>query len=104
MTMDSQNIIDAFLGKSPKGRKSLILGRNNGISFRQGDWILILPHNGPKSTGKFTNIETGRDTIYQLYNVKNDIGQQHNLAAEMPEKIFELEQQINDIKMQTKIE
>jgi arylsulfatase A-like enzyme len=104
MTMDSQNVIDAFLGKSPKGRESLILGRNNGISYRQGDWIMIPPHNGPKSTGKFTNIETGRDTIYQLYNVKNDIGQQHNLASQMPEKIFELEQEINDIKMQTKIE
>ena len=98
-TIDSQNVIDAFLGKSPKGRKNLILGRNNGISFRQGDWILIPPHKGPKSTGKFTNIETGRDTIYQLYNVKNDIGQQHNLASEMPEKIHEFEKEINDIKM-----
>ena len=97
-------ISDALLGKSAKGRKSLILGRNNGISFRQGDWILIPPHRGPKSTGKVTNIETGRDTIYQLYNVKNDIGQQSNLASQMPEKIFELEQEINDIKMQTKIE
>jgi arylsulfatase A-like enzyme len=101
-TIDSQNVIDAFLGKSPKGRKNLILGRNNGISFREGDWILIPPHKGPKSTGKFTNIETGRDTIYQLYNVKNDIGQQHNLASQMPEKIYKLEQEINDIKMQTK--
>ncbi len=103
-TIDSQNVIDALLGKSPKGRESLILGRNNGISFRQGDWILIPPHSGPKSTGKFTNIETGRDTIYQLYNVKNDIGQQHNLASQMPEKIYELEQEMNGIKMQTKIE
>lgn len=103
MSMDSKNVIDAFLGKSPKGRESLILGRNNGISFRQGDWIMIPPHRGPKSTGKFTNIETGRDTIYQLYNVKNDIGQQYNLASQMPEKIYEFEQEINDIKMQTKI-
>jgi arylsulfatase A-like enzyme len=103
MTIDSQNVIDAILGKSSKGRKSLILGRNNGISIRQGVWILIPPHKGPKSTGTFTNIETGRDTIYQLYNVKNDIAQRHNLASQMPEKVFELEQEINDIKMKTKI-
>jgi hypothetical protein len=64
---------------------------------------LIPPHKGPKSTGTFTNIETGRDTIYQLYNVKNDIAQRHNLASQMPEKVFELEQEINDIKMKTKI-
>ena len=100
-TIDSQNVLDALFGKSPIGRESLVLGRNNGISFRQGDWILIPPHNGPKSTGKFTNIETGRDTIYQLYNVKDDIGQQHNLAPQMPEKVMDLMQEMNRIKIKT---
>ncbi|MDY7394298.1 arylsulfatase [Aureibaculum sp. 2210JD6-5] len=97
-TDDSQNVIDALLGKSEKGRESLILGRNNGVSIRKGDWILIPPHKGPKSTGKFTNIETGRDTIYQLYNVKDDMGQQVNLAEKFPEKVEELKAEMEKVK------
>ena len=97
-TDDSQNLIDALLGKSNKGRESLVLGRNNGISIRKGDWILIPPHKGGKSTGKFTNIETGRDTIYQLYNVREDIGQQNNVAEKFPEKVAELKTEIEKIQ------
>ena len=97
-TEDGENVIDALLGKSDIGRESLILGRTNGISIRHGDWILIPPHKGPKSTGKFTNIETGRDTIYQLYNVKEDIGQQHNVALKYPEMVKKLRDEINKIK------
>ena len=97
-TDDSQNVIDALLGKSDTGRESLILGRVNGVSIRKDDWILIPPHKGPKNSGKFTNIETGRDTIYQLYNVKEDIGQQNNIAEKRPEKVKELIEEIENIK------
>lgn len=86
-TPDSENILDAFLGKSEKGRESLILGQNNIMAFRQGDWVLIPPHKGSKMTNKWVNIETGRDTIYQLYNLKEDRAQQHNLAETNPEKL-----------------
>lgn len=96
-TEDSENMMDALLGKSDQGRERLVLGRNNGISYRKGDWILIPPHKGPKSTGKFTNIETGRDTVYQLYNIREDIGQQENLAEQNPEKLAELRKELENI-------
>lgn len=98
-TQDSKNVIGALLGQSQTGRESLVMGRNNGISYRKADWILIPPHNGPKHTGKFTNIETGRDTVYQLYNIKKDMGQQRNLAEKYPKKLAELIQELDSIKM-----
>lgn len=89
-TPDSENILDAFLGKSSKGRESIILGQNNIMSFRQGDWVLIPPHKGSKIVNKWVNIETGRDAIYQLYNLKTDRAQKHNLAKTNSGKLEEL--------------
>ena len=89
-TTDSQNILQALLGKSQKGREHLILGQKNMFVFRSGDWILIPPHKGRKIVNKWVNIETGRDTIYQLYNVKKDPSQRYNVAEQHPEKVKEL--------------
>jgi arylsulfatase A-like enzyme len=85
-TPDSQNILNAFLGKSEKGRESIILGQNNIFTFRQGNWILIPPHKGAKVIGE-VNIETGRDLEYQLYNIKDDPEQRNNLATSNLEKL-----------------
>jgi arylsulfatase A-like enzyme len=97
-TIDSENILDALLGISNYGRDNLILGQNNITAFREGDWILIPPHKGPKMTNQFVNIETGRDSIYQLYNIKDDEGQQDNLADKLPDKVMEMEKELEKIK------
>ncbi|MFK5974466.1 MAG: arylsulfatase [Flavobacteriaceae bacterium] len=89
-TPDSKDILNAFLGKSQKGREAIILGQNDIFTFRKGDWILIPPHKGPKMTNEYVNIETGRNQDYQLYNVKTDPGQQNNQAKSHPEKLEEL--------------
>ena len=96
---DSENILDALLGRSDIGRESLILGQKNITAYRKGDWILIPPHKGSKITDKFVNIETGRDTICQLYNIKEDIGQRKNLAVEMPEILKTLKEEMEVIRM-----
>jgi len=96
-TIDSENILDALLGKSDVGRKNLILGQNNITAFRQGDWVLIPPHGGPKIFG-YVNIESGRDSVYQLYNIRDDVAQQNNLADSFPEKLTELEKELEQIK------
>lgn len=90
-TPDSENILEALIGKSPEGRSGLILGRNDILSYRNGDWVLIPPHEGPK-VFKFENIESGRSAEYQLYNIKMDPGQTNNLASEKPEKLNEMKQ------------
>lgn len=39
--VDSQNTMDAFLGKSKKGRKELVIEGMFNYAYRQGDWALI---------------------------------------------------------------
>jgi arylsulfatase A-like enzyme len=86
---DSQNLLDTFLGKSKTGRKELILEATSRTSFRKGDWVMIPPYKG-RRVNKSVNIELGNDTIYQLYNLKDDLGQQNNMAETYPEKLAKM--------------
>lgn len=86
--VDSQNTMDAFLGKSKKGRKELVIEGMFNYAYRQGDWALIPPYYNPysKEDGDFIGLGYG----YKLYNLKSDIGQQENLAEKYPKKLGEL--------------
>lgn len=86
---DSQNMIDVLLGNSQNGRDELILEATSRTALRQGDWVMIPPYDGPK-VSQHTNVELGNASEYQLYNLRDDIGQQHNLAKEQPDKLREL--------------
>jgi len=88
-TTDSENLIDVFTGKSIKGRKELVLEANSKTAFRKGDWAMIPPYKGAAINGE-VNILTGLNKDYQLYNLKEDIGQQHNLAKSNPKKLKEM--------------
>ncbi len=94
LSHDSENIIDAFLGKSDQGRTSIVLGRENGVAYYKDRWAYIPPHKGPKMTNKFVNIETGRDTLPQLYDLSQDATQQENIAKQHPEKVIELSKEL----------
>ncbi|MDO5981452.1 sulfatase family protein [Flavivirga spongiicola] len=96
-TPDSENILDALIGKSNVGRESLVLGQSNITSYRKGDYVLIPPHKG-SAVYKWVDIETGRDTLMQLYNLKEDKSQQHNLASQYPEIVEKMTQEIESIR------
>jgi arylsulfatase A-like enzyme len=74
--VDGQNIMKALLGKSKKGRKNLILeGYRRKVSFRENEWAFI-PAYGKRDA--------------ELYNLKNDIAQKHNLAKQNPKQLEKL--------------
>lgn len=81
---DSQNIIDALMGKNNKGRNSLIIEANTKTAFRKGDWLMIPPYGG-EAILEEVNIELGNSDDFQLYNLKEDIGQKNNLAKIYPD-------------------
>ncbi|MEM6319995.1 MAG: arylsulfatase [Bacteroidota bacterium] len=85
-TEDSQDLLTAFLGTSPRGRTELVLEATTRTAFRQNDWVLIPPYNGPE-VNKNVSIELGNLADFGLYNLETDIGQQQNLASERPEKL-----------------
>jgi len=83
--IDSENHLNLLLGKTNEGRKDLILEATSRTAYRQGDWVLIPPHPGPKMF--FTKgIESGNGDEYQLYNLAEDASQKNNLAEKLPEK------------------
>lgn len=88
-TKDSENLIRTFTGKCDKGRKELVLEASSKTAFRKGDWAMIPPYKGP-AVNKEVNIETGNHKDYQLYNLKEDISQEHNLAQSNPKKLKEM--------------
>lgn len=86
---DSENHLKALLGKTEKGRNELILEANSKTAFRQGDWVLIPPYKGP-AENRVVKIELGNSSQYQLYNLREDIGQHKNLADSQPKKLKQM--------------
>ena len=85
--LDSRNTLKAFLGKSKKGREELVIEGMFNHAYRKGDWALIPPYR--------------KQTEYQLYNLKEDIGQKHNLADKYPKKVKELTDEFEALKLST---
>lgn len=94
---DSENLLNALLGKSTIGRKVLVEQGLESIAILNGDWKYIEPNNG-KKMNTLTNTELGNSPLPQLYNLKNDIGEKNNLAEKHPEKVKELAALLLSIK------
>lgn len=88
-TNDSSDLLDAFLGKTTQGREDLVLEASSKTAYKKGDWVLIPPYKG-RAINKNVNIELGNSKDYQLYNLKKDRGEQHNLAETNKEKLAEM--------------
>jgi arylsulfatase A len=88
---DSFNFLSALLGtaKSPI-RPQLLLQSSKGVyAIRQGPWKLIASGGVETKDGKRrkTPEDSGRA---ELFNLKNDPGEQHDVSAEHPELVQEL--------------
>lgn len=91
--IDSYEMLDQLLGRSEKSRDHFVHQGINTLALLSGNWKYIVPKKGPKIS-QFTNIEMGNDTLPQLYNLKEDIGETKNLAVENHEKANELKEQL----------
>ncbi|WP_257658701.1 hypothetical protein [Parapedobacter lycopersici] len=72
------------------GRSELVKNANDGnLSLITGDWKFIPPNHGARYNA-LVDVELGNDTVPQLYRLKDDIGEKHNLAEEFPEKAAQM--------------
>ncbi|WP_205753300.1 sulfatase family protein [Aquirufa ecclesiirivi] len=94
---DSENMLNALLGKSLEGRKVLVKQGMNSVAIVRGEWKYIEPNAGP-SINKLVNIELANSTLPQLYNLKLDIGEKNNVASQHPELVKELSEILQGIK------
>jgi len=95
--IDSENLMNTFLGKSSKGRTELIIEAMSRTALRKGEWVMIPPYNGPQVMKK-QNIETGNSKEYQLYNLNKDINEKENLAKTNKAKLDEMIETFEAIK------
>lgn len=87
---DTGNALDVMIGKDVKGREYVIeQNLHNTLSVLCGDWKYISPSN-EMTFDEPTATELGNNPQEQLYNVKDDAGEQINLAAKRPDKVAEL--------------
>ena len=94
---DSLALADTLLGNDKIGRDSMVLeGMQYKKVFRNQHYAYIPPHDDDFIC-QHTGNEKGNTPEPQLYDLRDDIGQLHNLATEMPDKIEEMAQQLSDV-------
>jgi arylsulfatase A-like enzyme len=84
---DSFDQLKAWLGQDDKGRSYVVKQSTSTLSVIEGDWKYIAPSNRDNPFLVNTGIETGFITQPQLYNLKDDIGEQNNRATAHPDKV-----------------
>jgi arylsulfatase A-like enzyme len=84
-----------LLGDTKTGRDHVVESAR-ALSIIKGDWKYIEPSKGARYNS-WVDIELGNDTIPQLYNLKDDISEQKNVADIHPEKTKELADLLNEI-------
>ncbi len=95
--VDSENILDAFLGKSQKGRSVFVEQGVSSLAILKDDWKYI-PSNNGNPYMKAVGIETGNLPKPQLYDLSTDLGEKNNLADKNPAKVKELADLLEAIK------
>jgi arylsulfatase A-like enzyme len=93
---DSENVLDALLGKSKTGRTELI-EEGGALSLRLGNWKYIEPNNKQK-INKDTNTELGNDTVPQLYDLSADPGETRNMASSNPDRVTSMATALDRIR------
>lgn len=77
----------------------------NRYAIRDGDWLLVDSKDGYVSRRNAAwearhGYPPGDDLPVELYNLKTDLPQKHNLAAEQPEKVAQLKALLQQIREQ----
>lgn len=99
--IDGVNQLDFLLGNSPSNRTSFIYNPGlasvqtrilQGNAIREGDWKLI----SPLKVGVF--LEDGGSGDWELYNLKEDIGETRNLATKYPRRVKRLKALLKSIE------
>lgn len=98
--VDSEDLLDALLGKTDRGRTVLIEQGLESLTIIKGSWKYIEPNSGP-ALNILTNIELGNHVQPQLYDLDDDIGEKNNLADRYPQVVNELAENLQKIKART---
>jgi arylsulfatase A-like enzyme len=71
--------------------------QGGSLSLVQGNWKYITPSKGAKLM-KEVNIESGNDEVPQLYDLRADVGEKQNIAAQHPDKVKAMAAELERLK------
>ena len=95
--VDSENRISTLLGNDRTDRPYVIgMANNHVLSVRTKQWKYIEPNDGAKTLGwaatlNGERVETGNSPQPQLYDMQKDIKEEHNVALENAQTVFDLQ-------------
>lgn len=101
--IDSKNVLEALLDSQKDGRQ-FVVEESFTTSIRHGQWKYIEPFARSKRLPTWMadkGVEGGFEFHPQLFNLKFDIGERVNLAAENPEIVQSLQMKIDSIRAMT---
>ncbi len=81
--LDSENVLDAFMGKSDKGRDELVVEASGKLAFRSGKYAMIPPYKGQRFNE--TGNELGNLPTFSLFDLDKDFAQTTDIAGDEPE-------------------
>jgi arylsulfatase A len=98
--LDSQNVLDALLGKQGATGREWVLQQDNGASgnfgFRSGKWKLMRHASGKATNVNLRLVPTNRKRL-QLFDLESDPGESNDLSEQQPDRTRELDQKLTEI-------
>lgn len=99
---DSYNRLGNLLGTDNTDRPWVIeQASNHTLSVRTKEWKYIEPSDGPKMIQWGPKIETGNLNTPQLYDMTQTKDEKSNIAAQNPEKVYELQNVLRRVRNAT---
>ncbi len=103
---DSHDLVPLLSGDVDSVRTTHVHNTSaNQYAIRHGDWLLIDHQTGyvsgqNQAWEKRHGYSTQDDAAVQLYNLKSDLGQRHNLAVQEPKRVADLQGMLKQIREQ----
>lgn len=89
---DSENRLGNLLGTDKTDRPYVLeLAYNRCMSVRTSEWKYIEPSDGPKILSWAPGMETGSEQQPQLYNIKNNVWENENVATQHPQLVYDMQ-------------
>jgi arylsulfatase A len=104
---DSHDFLPYLKGEAPKSPRTTMVHNTSKdhYAIRDGDWLLVDAKTGaarqpPAAWRKKHEVPAYDGQSAGLYNLREDLGQRHNLAKEHPDKVTELRALLKQIRDQ----
>ena len=95
---DSYDRLGNLIGTDKTDRPWIVeQSMNHTLSVRTKDWKYIAPNDDPTTFMKAEKIETGNLNVPQLYEMEK-VSEQENVAEKYPEKVFELQTILRQVR------